>query len=418
MLVQAIAGSARSYQDLFAQMLRDPGVTISAGGALSSVNIPDFDFLLYGFGFGPDAGGDPAGNVVALDIRSFTGPNDIAAVNFDAVLSIADLFTQANAGSGPVTGANYGPFFDTLIAAPTNSLNFTGSKGRDRAEGFAGDDNFDMGGGKDVVILGGGNDTINGGRGMDTIDGGGLFSAMDADLSRGTVTHAEGTATIKKPSIECIIGTDFGDELTGNKKDNCIFGNDGDDRIVGLAGNDRLEGGRGDDILYGDDPLNEAAGGDDVLRGGFGKDIIIAGAGSDIVLGQGGHDTIDGGAGDDVIKGGGTSDTISGGDGNDILFGNSGGDSLIGSSGNDTLHGGSGRDVFVFDKGHDEGQDTITDFNAARDKIKVNHASDADVIVRNDGTHTYVEFDGALPGSNLVTLANVILTEDQITFLF
>ena len=59
--------------------------------------------------------------------------------------------------------------------------------------------------------------------------------------------------------------------------------------------------------------------------------------------------------------------------GNDILNGGLGNDILVGGFGNDTLIGGLGQDLFTFDINTifamTIGQDTITDFDTANDKI-------------------------------------------------
>lgn len=74
-----------------------------------------------------------------------------------------------------------------------------------------------------------------------------------------------------------------------------------------------------------------------------------------------------GGNGNDAITGTGGEDTILGGRGNDVLNGGAGHDWLQGDQGNDVLTGGSGRDSFVFGKSF--GDDIVTDFNAAQDRL-------------------------------------------------
>ena len=81
----------------------------------------------------------------------------------------------------------------------------------------------------------------------------------------------------------------------------------------------------------------------------------------DVLIGQGGVDRISGRAGADRLEGNG---------GNDQLNGEAGSDELIGGAGNDYLTGGAGSDRFSFSSPTD-GIDTITDFNASEDLIKV-----------------------------------------------
>ena len=54
---------------------------------------------------------------------------------------------------------------------------------------------------------------------------------------------------------------------------------------------------------------------------------------------------------------------------NETLKGGKGGSSLVGSKGNDVLYGGSGADVFVYANG--DGKDTIQNYAAAQDRIKI-----------------------------------------------
>ena len=71
-----------------------------------------------------------------------------------------------------------------------------------------------------------------------------------------------------------MVGTRFGDTLTGNDEDNELIGLAGNDTLTGNGGNDYLEGGDGDDTLDGGH-------GDDYLVGGKGADTYIGGDGPD-----------------------------------------------------------------------------------------------------------------------------------------
>jgi Ca2+-binding RTX toxin-like protein len=52
-------------------------------------------------------------------------------------------------------------------------------------------------------------------------------------------------------NIEDVIGTDFGDRISGSSSANRLVGNAGDDWLRGEAGNDTLVGGAGNDLLAG-----------------------------------------------------------------------------------------------------------------------------------------------------------------------
>ncbi|MBR9861915.1 MAG: hypothetical protein GYB24_00550 [Rhodobacteraceae bacterium] len=109
------------------------------------------------------------------------------------------------------------------------------------------------------------------------------------------------------------------------------------EELLGLA-----FGYQGDDKLIGTKLSN------DFLYGGFGNDSLIGKAGDDFLFGQQGNDVL----------------TAS--NGVNHMFGGSGNDRLIGGRSYDQFHGGAGNDVFVTDG---KGQDVITDFNSAEDRI-------------------------------------------------
>lgn len=161
------------------------------------------------------------------------------------------------------------------------------------------------------------------------------------------------------------------DVINGDAGDDVILTGSGNDRISGGDGNDRLIGGQGRDTVAGND-------GNDRIVGGLGNDILRGGAGNDRLLGLNGRDRILGFFGDDVLGGGQGNDRLIGGSGNDILRGRQGGDTLRGGRGNDVLDGGAnsdtmfgnlGNDIFVIQSG--AGQDTIRDFRAGVDRIRL-----------------------------------------------
>ena len=129
------------------------------------------------------------------------------------------------------------------------------------------------------VLVGGlGNDTLDGKGGIDTVDystdhildfgflGNNIDSADVVEVHLG-LNGAQGTAGEFKSipgsggqaftqvsvdtliSIENVIGTDGGDEITGNEQDNVIDGRGGTDLIDGGFGNDTLIGGAGNNSV-------------------------------------------------------------------------------------------------------------------------------------------------------------------------
>ena len=84
-----------------------------------------------------------------------------------------------------------------------------------------------------------------------------------------------------------VVGSGFGDRITGSPYGDLIQAGDGDDVVDGRAGNDRIvvDGGLGITTS-----LPALDGGDDVAVGGDGRDGMISSGGTDDLSGQGGRD--------------------------------------------------------------------------------------------------------------------------------
>jgi Ca2+-binding RTX toxin-like protein len=140
-------------------------------------------------------------------------------------------------------------------------------------------------------------DIINGGGGKDRVEytssTRGLTFTLGEGTTAGSVTGSFVTGFVTGPrgtlipqyqtktvatltSIEDVVGTNFGDSITGNSIANVLNGAGGNDLIYGLAENDTLIGGDGNDTLDGGNN-------DDLLIGGAGLDTIIGGSGTDTV---------------------------------------------------------------------------------------------------------------------------------------
>jgi Ca2+-binding RTX toxin-like protein len=134
---------------------------------------------------------------------------------------------------------------------------------------MGGNDTFDMSAGGTASY---GNDYIDGGSGIDTVDFGGSSaqSAIVVNLGAGTLSGggAAGAGSATLVSIENIMGTQFGDRITGSAADNYFYAWIGDDTLDGGAGNDTMNG----------------VTGNDVLNGGAGNDVLVGGAGNDFFV--------------------------------------------------------------------------------------------------------------------------------------
>jgi len=259
---------------------------------------------------------------------------------------------------------------DDLVLGSADADTLAGGDGNDTLVGYAGND---------TLLGGAGDDVIEGGAGADQIDGGansaigsstgagdtaryvGSSAAVTIDLSSGAAQSGGDAAGDVLTGIENVVGTRFGDTITGDAGGNRLAGLDGDDTLRGGGGDDVLLGDGGNDLLYGDDGV-------DAIAGGEGNDQLWGGAGNDQLDGGEGNDTLWGEAGDDTLTAGLGNDTLDGGDGNDMLVGDAGNDTLNGGAGNDTLNGGIGNDILAGGLGDDRytfdaksGVDSITD---------------------------------------------------------
>ena len=285
---------------------------------------------------------------------------------------------------------------DTLV----DIENITGSDHNDDLEGDAHANRLRGGKGDDHLHGGAGADWLDGGEGIDTIyywesDAGVTVNLLEGSARGG---HAEGDVIT---GVETVSGSDYGDVLMGDNKDNTFYGytgddeirgNDGDDRLSGGAGADLLDGGAGldivdywgsdagvtlnlkeatvagghaqgdilidiegiagseyADVLYGDEHANTLQGdaGDDELYGDNGDDLLLGGEGSDSIYGNEGHDYIIGEAGDDDLRGDEGNDFLTGHAGDDNIHGGKGHDELYGDEGDDDLNGGAGDDFLA-----------------------------------------------------------------------
>ncbi|KFC65736.1 putative Calcium binding hemolysin protein [Bosea sp. LC85] len=131
--------------------------------------------------------------------------------------------------------------------------------------GTAGDDLLVTGNAGETLNGAAGNDTLIGGLGADIIDGGAnttigdtvsyqnSLAGVTVDLGPvGIAQISTGDASGDKlTGIENLIGSNFGDSLTGDGNANTLYGLDGNDTLNGAAGNDTLVGGAGQDTLTG-----------------------------------------------------------------------------------------------------------------------------------------------------------------------
>ena len=192
-------------------------------------------------------------------------------VEFDLASRKVNLVTEDGSGTTRFKGIEgvWGSEHDDQISGDgkandifSNEGNDTihGRGGDDVINGYLGNDTIFGGGGDDWLVLAPGADSFDGGKGYDGIDFSWSSVAVTASLGSEAVsfTSDEGTGTTTFTNVEGIIGSLFGDTLSGGSNFDYLYGSDGDDALSGLDGHDVLDGGAGSDMLTG-------GGGDDVF---------------------------------------------------------------------------------------------------------------------------------------------------------
>ena len=157
-----------------------------------------------------------------------------------------------------------------------------------------------------------------------------------------------------------------------------ITGSDGGaDVLFSFNGNDTVRGFGGNDLIY----VNKQ---DDQLFGGTGVDTLFGGQQRDLLAGEGDGDVLYGNFNEDTLFGGDGADTLFGGQSDDIINGEGGNDVIFANRGNDTMSGGAGADEFRFGFQQQQGNNVISDFNAAEDRITINAAVENGTVITFD----------------------------------
>lgn len=172
-------------------------------------------------------------------------------------------------GFGP--SIKFGSFGDDEISGGRRTDIIFGLSGDDEIDGGRGNDFLFGGRGDDTLIGGRGNDFLNGGRGNDTASYADSRTGISIDLRDGvafSLPDNDGPAFLasfgggrnfqfdRLVSIENATGSNYDDEIEGDRNanvlnglsgDDVLRGRNGDDVLIGGAGNDRLNGGNGND---------------------------------------------------------------------------------------------------------------------------------------------------------------------------
>ena len=193
---------------------------------------------------------------------------------------------------------------------------------------------------------GAGNDQLQGGLGADLLDGGTGVDSARYNTSNAAVTvnlladtaHGGDATGDALNNIEDVVGSQFGDRLTGDGGANLLDGFTGDDILQGGGGADLLIGGDGFDTAdYSDSGVGVDVGLFRVGTGGTAQGDTLTGI--EAIIGSDHGDTLVGTGFYSPIR-------LDGGDGDDLLFDYGGTAILNGGNGNDTMIGRLGADQF------------------------------------------------------------------------
>ena len=280
--------TALTFQQIMITFLRDSSASRSfaedgSSVTLTSGKLPGMSLRLEGFGLSEGDGGTLNGQVT-----DFVLVETATGLGLDGLLPLAllltDMFSTANAGSGPLTPQNFVLFYSLLMPEALFQLFYIGSKFAEVAEGFDFNDEVDLSGGNDTWKLGTGEDLVDGGKGThDKVTGENLGNGIIANLNTGEIVERKTSNVTIVFGMEDADGTASGDTLIGDNFNNRLNGKDGNDKLRGSGGDDVINGGRGNDDL----------------RGGDSNDSLIGGTGQDVLNGEAGDDTMSGGRGND-----------------------------------------------------------------------------------------------------------------------
>jgi Ca2+-binding RTX toxin-like protein len=378
---------------------------------------------------------DPAG--VTVDLSAGTATNgwggtdtlsQIGAVmgsHYDDTITGDGNTTVSYAhATGAVTvdlsaGTATGDGSDTLV----NIHNIIGSAYGDTITGDSSND---------VISGGGGDNTLDGGGGINTLDYSHDPAGVTVDLADGWATNGwSGTDTIS--NFQNVIGSAWGDNITGDSNDNVISVRGANNELDGNYGTNTVDysaapAGVTVDLSIGV-ATNDGFGGTDYLAN---FQVVIGSHHDDTITGDGttavsyadatGPVTVDLSAGTATGDG---NDTLSGivnvtgSSHDDTITGDSNDNVLYGNGGNDYLTGGAGADTFLFKGATAEtGVTTIADFNTTDgDKLDIaNVISTYDpltMVIANfvqldtSGSDTQVKVDTDGSGTSFTQIATL-----------
>ncbi|PVE21811.1 hypothetical protein DC522_24435 [Microvirga sp. KLBC 81] len=286
-----------------------------------------------------------------------------------------DLVVEASEGGiadQVLTSVNYtlSANVENIRAIGTGSLILTGNEFNNKITGNSA---------SNTLKGGAGHDTLNGGAGADSMEGGDgndvYYVSIIGDLVVEKSTGSLGGIDTVYSSInytltsnaENLILTGSAARGTGNALSNILTGNVYNNVLNGAGGADQMKGGSGNDLYYVDNI------GDIVIETSTGGSSDYIRTSVDYSLSAYVERLYATGSSAISLTGNSLSNVLSGNAARNTLAGGAGNDTLNGGAGNDNLTGGPGSDTFSFNTTPSTwyNKDTITDFNAVSDTIKL-----------------------------------------------
>lgn len=261
---------------------------------------------------------------------------------------------------------------ENIRAGGAANITLTGNELSNRMAGNSASNTLKGGAGNDVLNGGSGADSMEGGDGDDT-----YYVGISGDLVVEKSTGSLGGIDTVRSSINYVLSNNVENLVligsathgTGNALANVLTGNAFSNILNGAGGDDTMHGGAGNDGYYIDnasDIVMEASmGGSDYIRtsvdytlSAFVEKLYATGSSALSLTGNS------------------ISNILGGNGANNTLKGEAGHDTVNGGAGNDILSGGTGNDAFVFNTTLSTrlNKDTITDFDARYDSIRLENA--------------------------------------------
>lgn len=255
---------------------------------------------------------------------TYTGGDDSDYIRYDSLVGLNSVVANLTTGSATLDlGALGADASDTIDTYLDDLESVSGTSGNDTITGNALDNTIYDLGGDDVLDGAGGSNVIN----YSLLSG----NSVTVNLSTNSADDDAGAgANDTLTNFVSIVGSNQGDNLTGDGAANTINGGDGDDSIFGLGGIDTLNGGNGDDSITGGTGADFINGGDDTDRVLYDVAINVNFSGS-ISAGQAANSASDGdtltsieevttSGFDDTITAGSATVSVVAGAGNDTII--------------------------------------------------------------------------------------------------